>query len=134
MSRKRNISFPNNTNNILGILISALIGTVFTFLLTLILSYIISKTSVLPAYLKIYFSICVGLGSIVCGFISSKKCNYKGVISGVLSSIPNLILIFFIILIFSDGQLKLDILIIFFVSILSSSFGGIVGANTKRRK
>ena len=95
---------------------------------------IISKTSILSGYLKIYFSICVGLGSIFGGFLSSKKCNFKGMLSGLLSSLPNSIIITIIMIVFSGGQLKESTIIIFLLIVICSILGGIIGANTKRRK
>ena len=70
MSKKRNINLSNPTKNILGVVLSSFAGIALSITLTFIISYIISKTSVLSIHLKIYFSVCVGLGSIFGGFLS----------------------------------------------------------------
>ncbi|MBO5334195.1 MAG: TIGR04086 family membrane protein [Clostridia bacterium] len=134
MSKKRNINLSNPTKNILGVVLSSFAGIALSITLTFIISYIISKTSVLSIHLKIYFSVCVGLGSIFGGFISSKKCNFKGLLSGFLSSIPNSLIVIVFMVIFSNGQLKESTVIIFLLIIICSTLGGIIGANTKRRK
>ena len=130
--RKNEMSLP--LKNIIDLMISSVIGVIFTVFLTFVISFIISKSENLPNYTAVLFLLCVAIGNTLGGFIASKKCNFKGIISGILCSIPNSIIITIIMLFFTDGKISEKTIILFFIVLIFSTIGGIVGANTKRRK
>lgn len=132
LKRKNEMSMP--MKNFVSLSISSVIGNILTIFLTFIISYIISKSENIPSYLGILFLFCIACGNILSGFIASKRCNFKGIISGLICSIPNALIITLIILFFSNSKINEKTLLLYLFIIFCSSVGGIIGANTKRRK
>ncbi len=130
--KQNEISFPVKV--ILGFIIPCLIGTLTTVIISFIFSFILSKSSEITTLSVFYFIISVAIGSLLCGFISTKMLTFKGLISGLVSGIPLSLFIFVIMLYFSNGKLSELSIIILAVILLSSTIGGIISANTKRRK
>ncbi len=130
--RKNDISVV--TKNIIGIGMSSLIGLIIVIILTLFVSAIISKAAVMSNTLSAYFIGCVMIGGIIAGFIASKMCGFKGIISGVVSSIPYGFGITVLMLIFSHGRLSPKTIILYIGILVCTAVGGIISANTKRRK
>ncbi len=130
---KRKVSLSIPISNLLGLLFSSGIGIITIVLLSLFVSYIFSKSANFPSYTGVYFCGCVGLGSIIGGFISAKKCNFKGFISGFICSFITLLFITVLMLFFTDGKLNEKTLILFLIIIICSTVGGIISANTKKR-
>ncbi|MCH5190776.1 MAG: TIGR04086 family membrane protein [Oscillospiraceae bacterium] len=124
---------PVPIKNVIGIVVASAVGTVFTVLLTLICSYILMKSEVLSNTVGIYFIACVLCGALLSGFTASKKCTAKGILSGLVTSIPFSLTVIVIMLFFTKGQLAYNTLFLFLGIILFSTLGGIFGANTKRR-
>ncbi len=131
--KKRKLNFSVPIANIIGLLISSLIGIFVITILTLVVSCIISKSSNYPLHTEIYFCGCVGFGALIGGFISAKKCNFKGFVSGFISSFVTSFLITIIMLFFSSGKLNEKTLILFSLIVVCSTIGGIISANTKKR-
>ncbi len=131
---KRKNDMPIMAKNIVGICISSLIGLILVIILTLFMSAIISKSAVMSNTLPAYFLGCVMIGAIIVGFIASKMCKLKGFVSGLISSIPYGFGITVLMLIFSHGQLSSKTILLYIVIIVCSVIGGIISANTKRRK
>lgn len=131
---KRKKELPVSTKNIIGILISSGIGFISIIILTFIASLILTKSSVLTNSIAIYFIGSVTIGALITGFIASKKCEFKGIISGIVASIPLIFFITVIMLIFSEGRLIPETAILYVGIIVFSAIGGIISANTKRRK
>ena len=131
---KRKNDMPIMAKNIVGICISSLIGLILVIILTLFMSAIISKSAVMSNTLPAYFLGCVMIGAIIVGFIASKMCKLKGFVSGFISSIPYGFGITVLMLIFSHGQLSSKTILLYIVIIVCSVIGGIISANTKRRK
>ena len=131
---KRKNEIPITTKNIVGIGVSSLVGLIIVVILTLFASAIISKSAVMTSSIGAYFIGCVMIGGIVVGFSASKMCEFKGIVSGVISSIPYSFGVTILMLIFSHGQLSSKTILLFIGIIICSTIGGIVSANTKRRK
>ncbi len=130
--RKKELSV--STKNIIGILLASGVGFVSVIILTLIASLVLTKSSVLTNSIAIYFIGSVTIGALITGFIASKKCGFKGLVSGVISSLPLMFFITIIMLIFSHGRLIPETAILYFGIAIFSAIGGIISANTKRRK
>ncbi len=129
---QREISFPVKTA--LGLIISSVIGIIVSLIVSLIFSYIISKSPIISKLSIIYFLGSIIIGSLVCGFLSNKMLSFKGLISGLISGIPLSTLIFLLMLSFSNGRLNTYSISVLVLILLSSTIGGIISANTKRRK
>lgn len=120
--------------NLIGILVSSLIGFVLTLFITLVLSVALKNVPNLPESLTFYFVFPVVFSSLIAGFISSKLCDFKGIFSGCLSSIFFSFLVTIMIVLFTDGYLNSQISILYIGIVLSSMLGGIISANMKKRK
>lgn len=131
-SRKKDRPIP--IQNAIGIIIANSVGIICTVLMSLICSCILMKSTTLTNAVKIYFIACVVLGAFINGFIASKKCTTKGIISGLASSITFCLIIIIIMLFFAKGQLAFSTLFLCLGMVICSAIGGIFGANTKRRK
>ena len=125
---------PVPIKNAVGIAVASTVGIIFTVLLTLICSCILMKSEVLSDSVGIYFIACVLCGAFLNGFTASKKCTVKGIVAGLVGSIPFSLAIIIIMLFFTKGQLAFNTLFLCLGIILCSTIGGISGANTKRRK
>lgn len=131
---KRKNDIPIATKNIVGIGISSLIGLIIVIILTLLASAIISKSAVITNSVGAYFIGCVMISGIILGFIASKMCGFKGIVSGIVSSIPYGFGVTVLMLIFSHGQLSPKTILLYIGILICASVGGVVSANTKRRK
>ncbi len=132
-TKKRKTNFSVPVTNIIGLLISSIIGVISVSILSFVISFILTKSSNFPLYTEVYFCGCVGIGALISGFISAKKCNFKGLISGFICSFITIFFITIIMLFFTNGKLSENTLIMFLVIIICSTIGGIVSANTKKR-
>ncbi len=130
--KQKEISLP--IKSILGLSVSCLIGAIITIIFSFLFSYILSKSPEISKISSLYFIVSILIGGLVCGFISTKLLSFKGLISGLLSSVPLTIIIFTIMLLFSNGRLNNFSVIVLFTILISTTIGGIISANTKRRK
>ena len=131
---KRKKETPISTKNIKGIMISNVIGIITIILLTIVGSFILTKSSTLVNSSAIYFIGSIAIGALITGFVASKKCEFKGVVSGIISSLILIFLLTIIMLVFSNGRLISQVAILYIEIVVFSTIGGIIGANTKRRK
>ncbi len=132
VKKQNEIKFP--IQSILGFIIPCFIGLITTIVFSLIFSAILSKSSEISNIYILYFVISIVLGGLFCGFISSKILNFKGLFSGLISSVPLSLFIYVTMLFFSNGKLSSYSFIVLPLILLSSTVGGIISANTKRRK
>lgn len=126
--------YPVIIQNTFGFVLSSVIGIITTFIISIFLTLILNKSEYLPQKLNLYLSFAVVLGSLISGFISSFKCSLKGILSGLASAIPLSLFITVALLFFSDGKIISETGFLYLVIFIFSSLGGILGANTKRRK
>ena len=120
--------------NIIGIFISSLSGFCLSIVLSLIFSYILSKSYVIPDYIILFFIISVLIGAFLNGYIGNKLLKYNGLFSGLICSVLYTGLIILLMIFLSDLNLSVNSIILFIFVILFSVTGGIVSANIKRRK
>ena len=79
-TKKRKNIFSIPVTNIIGLLISSLIGVISVSIISFIISIILTKASNFPLYTEVYFCGCVGIGALISGFISAKKCSFWSVV------------------------------------------------------
>ncbi len=118
----------------LGLIIPSVVGTIVAIIVSFIFAYVLSKSPVISKFSIIYFISSIVIGGLICGYISTKMLSFKGLISGLLGGIPLSIFVFIIMLFFSNGQLNEWSIIILVLVLFSSTIGGIISANMKRRK
>lgn len=126
--------YPEIIENLIGITISSIVGITITFLLSMLLSFIINKSQYLPQNLSWYLMGAVAIGAFSNGFISTFRCKLKGIFSGLVSAILFSLFITVALLIFSNGHIESKTGLLFVFIFVFSTLGGILGANTKRRK
>ena len=131
---KRKNDMPVRTKNLYGVLVSAVVGFASTILLTLLVSLFLIKSSVLSNTVSIYFVCCVIFGAFITGFMASKMCEFKGVVSGIFASLLYALFVTVLMLFFSHGQLETTTGFLYLGILISSAIAGILSANTKRRK
>ena len=122
------------TKNLYGTVISNSIGILILFILSLIVSVVMLKSEKESNGYIMYFYFCSVIASFINGYIASKKCEFKGFISGAVTSVSYNFLVTIILLFVSKGKIRPDIGILYAVTTIFSTTGGIFGANTKRRK
>lgn len=122
------------SGNVVGILVSALSAIIITFLLTAFIAFLQLRSEKIADSYIMYFYFCGVFSSFIGGFISSKKCTFKGVISGLITSLTYNFILTVILLFVSLGKLRADTGILYAVTTAFFALGGIAGANTKRRK
>lgn len=126
--------YPVFVEKFVGIMLSTVVGVIITFLLSFLLSFIINKSEKIPENLCWHLLGIIIIGSFTNGFISTFRCKLKGIVIGLISAIPFSLFITVALLIFSNGQIEAKTGILYLFLFMFSIFGGIVGANTKRRK
>lgn len=111
-----------------GVLIAALITLVIFSLAALILSYTPLPESAIP-YITFGTQI---IGSLISGFIPAKRAGTKGLLTGGLSALIYMLIIWLVSSLASDGfYMGSHILTMFLVSLASGALGGIMGVNFK---
>lgn len=132
IKKKKDISSFNK--NLIGLGISAIFGTIISVILTLLFSYIFANSKTLSDSISVIFVACILVGGLICGIISARLTELKGIISGIISSVIYFLLITIIMLFFADGRLSATTFLLCLGTYVTSIIGGIGGANIKRRK
>lgn len=136
-SKRSNANLKANsslTNNAVGITLSAVISIIILVLLTALVSLILLKSETVSESYIMYFFFCSAVASFIGGFISSKRTTFKGIFSGLIASVAYNFLLTIILLFVSIGQIRADVGFLYLLSTVFFVLGGIVSANTKRRK
>ena len=132
IKKKNDISSFNK--NLIGLSLSAVVGTIISVILTLLFSYIFANSETLSDSISVIFVACILFGGLICGIVSARLTEFKGIISGIISSVVYFLLITIIMLFFADGRLSATTFLLCLGIFVVSIIGGILGANIKRRK
>lgn len=136
--RKNNKPKPKTNStfskNIVGITVSSLASIVILIVLSAFISLILLKSETVADSYIMYFFACAVISAFVGGFLSSKLCTLKGIFSGLISSLVYNFILTIILLFVSKGHLMALTGILYAVSTAFFVLGGIIAANTKRRK
>lgn len=139
MRKKAKITNRKQPSNIhiekaVWIILPSVIGLIISLILSSLMALLMSKSTALPTNTGLYLTLSVLPGAFASGLIATRKTGLKGVIAGLLTALFYTVFIFSVMLIFSNGQLTSKTLPLFAGCLLCSVFGGIAGANMKRRK
>ncbi len=138
MRKKQNKHSKNNMDEnqkrITGLCSASFIGMAITVILTLFLSYILSKSPSISNSVNVFFIASILIGVFVCGFTASRLTRLKGIICGAASSVIYLLIITVIMLFVNNGRLAPTTLFMYLGALLLGIVGGILGANLKRKK
>lgn len=122
------------SKNIIGITVSSAVSIIILVICTAIISLVLLKSETVAGSYIMYFFACSVASAFIGGFISSKLCTLKGLFSGLISSLVYNLMLTVILLFVSDGQIKAITGILYALTTAFFALGGIVSANTKRRK
>ncbi len=134
MSKKSNIGNTSNTatEKVKKIMIGSLSGCASLLIILLISSVSILKNDLKETSISVLaFTACI-LSSLISGFITAKLIKMSGLIYGVASGVPTVILLLILTLVFS-GTLGMNFLFAVLSVLISSAIGGILGVNLKRK-
>ena len=107
--------------------ISSLVGMLIVFL-SLLLSAALMLAGDLPEfYASVISAVCVGIGAMSSGFISSKKIMSGGIINGLICGGIIYAVILFISLFLSDNGFSMITVYHLLITLLSSAIGGVLG-------
>lgn len=120
--------------NIVGITVSSVTSIAILIVLSAIISLILLKSENIADSYIMYFFACAVISAFFGGFISSKLCTLKGLFSGLISSLAYNFILTVILLFVSKGHLMALTAILYAISTAFFALGGIIAANTKRRK
>lgn len=111
-----------------GILIASLITFVIFALGSLVLSYTPLPENAIP---YIVF-ITQGIGAFIAGFIPAKKAGVKGLVTGGISALLYMLILWLVSSLLSDGfYVNSHVLTMFLLSLIFGALGGITGVNFK---
>ncbi len=78
--------------------------------------------------------ICLGAGSMLSGFLSSKKIRYSGLLNGIICGLIIYLIVFLFSLFLSKNGFTIISISHFLISIISAAIGGIFGVNSSRKR
>ena len=131
---KRKLESPSIISKIINIIISCFVGILISLLMSFAFSFILSHSESLSKFTGVYFIIAVYVGGFSCGFLGTKILSFKGFISGLLCGIPYIIFTIILMLLISKQPLNFYSILFIIGALVSNTLGGIISANTKRRK
>ncbi len=106
-------------------------GLAVFFALYFILALILYKTNLELSVLYFLMFLFIILGSFVCAIYTYKKVGGRGFLTGIISSFPYSLFVFFIICLINGFNVSSNIFIVFFLTLSGGFLGGITAANTK---
>ena len=132
---KVNLNKKNNNNisMLLKYLPCLLKGEALFILGILVVSFAYFKLTGYSDILYYLTFLFMALGSFVTGRATYKRFGGRGIVTGILGSLPVAIINILIIYLFCYRNVSLFILLILPVSILSGAIGGILASNSKKR-
>jgi|GEM_PF-3369295 len=111
------------TGTAAGIIAAALFSAVIAFILT--------KNDVDQKYLPLFVYTAGGLGSFISAFMNTKKLQFRGIYSGLISSLVFSGLYLLICFILSGFSAKITLFITVPVNLITGVFGAIISKNIK---
>ena len=97
----------------------------------LLIAFIMNKTNFDSDFLYYLIYLFIILGGFVCGVYVYKKVRGRGFLTGIISTVPYSLLVFFLFCLINRFNVSGEIFIIFLLSLSGGFLGGITAANTK---
>ena len=120
-------------NIIIKVLTGSLVNFIILSLLTILSAKMIFENPIdLNSYKFIMLPI-LFISSIAGGFVSSRSIKKNGIVLGLFSSLP-VVLIIVLSVLFTSSKISYFLLMIILLEIVISSLGGIIGVNLKKVK
>ena len=115
-------------------IISSIIGAVITVVSLLGFSGIALVCDLDENMSSVMSGICIGLGTLTAGFLSSKKIKSGGIVNGAVCGAIIYVLIFAISLILSETGFSMITVYHLLIALLASAIGGIMGVNSSSKR
>ena len=106
-------------------------GFIIFFAFYMCLSFFIYKTNFNSVVLYCFMFLFIMLGGFVCGAFVYKKVRGRGFLTGMLSTIPYSLLVFFLICIVNGFSVSGDVVLVFVLALSGGFLGGVTAANTR---
>lgn len=116
------------------IIIGLIVGSVVTAVVLLIMAFVLTLWDFSPAAAAPMSSVAVAIGSFVAGNLAARLYRRRGLFLGLLTGLFLFMIITLISLAVNSSGFSLYTVIRFFIVVLSSVIGGIMGVNTGNRK
>jgi len=131
-NKKRRISSKENESPRITFMKKIMWGSVFSlisfFVMMLILAFVVVKAGISESTQKLLVFIVSLLSTFVGSFISLRKTREKGLLSGVLTSLPVIVIVCFVILAVADN-VGVRTVIMSLLMVLGGALGGIAAVN-----
>lgn len=114
--------------------ISVIVGVLLMLVALLGAAALCLATDMSESFSTLVSGICLGLGSIFAGYISSKKIGYSGILNGMFCGLFIYLIIFLFSLFLSEKGFSIVSLSHFLISLISASIGGILGVNSSHKR
>ncbi len=109
-----------------------LVASILTFVIFALFSVVLSYTPLPESAIPYIVFITQGIGSLIAGFIPAKKAGVKGLVTGSVSALLYMLILWLISSLLSDGfYVNSHVLTMFIVSLVFGALGGITGVNFK---
>lgn len=128
----KTVSESSASSTVSAFLKGILIASILTFVIFALFSVILSYTPLPEDAIPYIVFITQGAGSILAGFIPAKRAGVKGLITGGISALLYMLILWLISSLLSDGfYVNSHVLTMFLVSLIFGALGGITGVNFK---
>ena len=107
--------------------LSVIVGIVTTIIMLLFFAAFYFATDMNDALVSPLSALCVGVGSLLSGFLSSKKIKTMGIVNGLICGAVLFLLVTFISLFFSESGFSMISLIHGAIILVSGMIGGVIG-------
>lgn len=114
-------------------IVGGLVGVLSTLVTMLIFAAVLLVFNIDRAYAAPFATISVAIGSFIASYISAKKINNKGYLTGLVIGIVVFAIISILSLIFGNS-FSLNTIFHLIIIILASTVGGILGVNADKHK
>ena len=134
MERTSNKEIKKSRGLPYNIILGGLIGAAVSVLLLIIFAVILATTSMADSSIPVFTYICSFAGACVGGFISANRIKKNGLVTGLLSCVVFLFVIFSVkTMLTGFSNIGISTLIYIAISLIASSIGGIFAVNRKRK-
>ena len=112
-------------------LFGVLKGSLVFFIFYLALAFFMLKTNTQSPLLYYLILLFIILGGFACGVDVYKRVRGRGFLTGIISSVPYSLVVFFVIIAINGFDFSAKSLVILLLSVIGGFLGGITAANTK---
>ena len=128
----KTVSEGGASSTVSAFLKGILIASVLTFVIFALFSVILSYTPLSEGAIPYIVFITQGIGAFIAGFIPAKRAGVKGLVTGSLSALLYMLILWLISSLLADGfYVNSHVLTMLLVSLVLGALGGITGVNFK---